>query len=177
MVETTSARTSDFEIVGAGWRHHEPKEQTPTLRQRLKGKPILAAVILLVIVLGCIFAPYIANHDPAKYYYDATSLAPNGEYYFGTDSLGRDLFSIMFYGGRSSLTIGVLGAAVVALLGITYGTLSGTASDRVDGLLMRIMELFGAIPGILLILIITAVFPAGNVISMSLVVGITGFVP
>ena len=81
----------------------------------------------------------------------------------------------MFYGGRSSLTIGVLGAAVVALLGITYGTLSGTASDRVDGLLMRIMELFGAIPGILLILIITAVFPAGNVISMSLVVGITGW--
>ena len=129
MVEKTSARTSEFEIVGAGWRHHEPKEQTPTLRQRLKGKPILAAVILLVIVLGCIFAPYIANHDPAKYYYDATSLAPNGEYYFGTDSLGRDLFSIMFYGGRSSLTIGVLGAAVVALLGITYGTLSGTASD------------------------------------------------
>ena len=151
MVETTLERTSDFEIVGAGFRHHEPKEQTPTLRQRLKGKPILAAVILLVIVLGCIFAPYIANHDPAKYYYDATSLAPNGEYYFGTDSLGRDLFSIMFYGGRSSLTIGVLGAAVVALLGITYGTLSGTASDRVDGLLMRIMELFGAIPGILLI--------------------------
>ena len=112
MVETTLERTSDFEIVGAGWPHHEPKEQTPTLRQRLKGKPILAAVILLVIVLGCIFAPYIANHDPAKYYYDATSLAPNGEYYFGTDSLGRDLFSIMFYGGRSSLTIGVLGAAV-----------------------------------------------------------------
>ena len=175
MVETTSARTSDFEIVGAGFRHHEPKEQSPTLRQRLKGKPILAAVILLVIVLGCIFAPYIANHDPAKYYYDATSLAPNGEYYFGTDSLGRDLFSIMFYGGRSSLTIGVLGAAVVALLGITYGTLSGTASDRVDSLLMRIMELFGAIPGILLILIITAVFPAGNVISMSLVVGVTGW--
>ena len=47
MVETTLERTSDFEIVGAGWRHHEPKEQTPTLRQRLKGKPILAAVILL----------------------------------------------------------------------------------------------------------------------------------
>ena len=175
MVEETSVRTEGFEIVGAGWRHHEPQEREPTFREKLKGKPIAAAVILLLIVLGCIFAPYIANHDPTKYYYDATSLPPNSEYYFGTDSLGRDLFSIMFYGGRASLTIGILGAAVVAVLGITYGTISGTASDRVDGILMRIMELFGSIPSILLILIITAVFPAGNVITMSLVVGVTGW--
>lgn len=144
-------------------------------RQRLQGKPLLSGGLLLFIVLGCIFAPLIANHDPGGYYLQSLNQSPNSEFYFGTDSLGRDLFSIMFYGGRTSLAIGLLGAAIIAVIGTIYGTISGTASDRVDSLLMRLAEMGGSIPNILLVLILTAVIPAKNVFAMSLVIGITGW--
>lgn len=175
MVENNKNGNPEFEIVGAGYRHHEPQAKRPDLRARLKGKPIAAIVVLTVVILGCIFAPFITNHDPSRYYYEALSKAPDSEFFFGTDSMGRDLYSIMFYGGRSSLIIGVLGAVIIAVIGVSYGTISGTAGDRTDAVLMRITEMCGAIPSMLMILIITAIFPAENVISMSVVVGITGW--
>lgn len=168
-------KDSLFEIVGAGYQHHVPQTKKPTLKEMLKGKPILPIVILAIVVLGCVFAPFITNHDPSRYYYEALSKAPNSEFFFGTDSMGRDLYSIMFYGGRSSLIIGVFGAAIIALIGITYGTISGTAGEKTDAVLMRITEMCGAIPSMLMILIITAIFPAKNVFTMSIVVGITGW--
>ena len=168
-------KDSLFEIVGAGYQHHIPQTKNLTLKEKIKGKPILSIVILSIVVLGCIFAPFITNHDPSRYYYEALSKAPNSEFLFGTDSMGRDLYSIMFYGGRSSLIIGVFGAAIIALIGITYGTISGTAGEKTDAVLMRITEMCGAIPSMLMILIITAIFPAKNVFTMSIVVGITGW--
>lgn len=168
-------KDSLFEIVGAGYQHHVPQTKKLTLKEKLKGKPILPIVILAIVVLGCVFAPFITNHDPSRYYYEALSKAPNSEFFFGTDSMGRDLYSIMFYGGRSSLIIGVFGAAIIALIGITYGTISGTAGEKTDAVLMRITEMCGAIPSMLMILIITAIFPAKNVFTMSIVVGITGW--
>lgn len=175
MVEKTSAPDSRFTIVGAGYRVHEPQEKAPSFHQKLKGKPIISVAILVIIILGCIFAPVIANHDPAAYYLDDLNVAPNSEYYFGTDSLGRDLFSIMFFGGRASITIGLLGAAIIAVIGTVYGCISGTVSDRADSVLMRAVELCGSIPTLLIILIITAIFPAKNVVTMSVVIGITGW--
>lgn len=175
MVEKTSAPDSRFTIVGAGYRVHEPQEKAPSFHQKLKGKPIISVAILVIIILGCIFAPVIANHDPAAYYLDDLNVAPNSEYYFGTDSLGRDLFSIMFFGGRASITIGLLGAAIIAVIGTVYGCISGTVSDRADSVLMRVVELCGSIPTLLIILIITAIFPAKNVVTMSVVIGITGW--
>lgn len=175
MVEKTAGLDSRFTIVGAGYRIHEPQERKPSFRQKLKGKPVVSIAVLTIIILGCVFAPIIANHDPSAYYLDSLNIAPNSEYYFGTDSLGRDLFSIMFFGGRSSITIGILGAAIIAVIGTVYGCISGTVSDKADSVLMRIVELCGSIPTLLIILIITAIFPAKNALTMSVVIGITGW--
>ncbi|SFB26238.1 peptide/nickel transport system permease protein [Acetitomaculum ruminis DSM 5522] len=164
-----------FKIVGIKEIKKEEKTRKEGIRQRLEGKPVISAIVLTFIVLACIFAPVIANHDPSEYYLDALNTPPGREYIFGTDSLGRDLFSIMFYGGRTSLMIGVLGAAIVTVIGTIYGCISGTSGDKVDSLMMRAMELCGSIPSILLILILTAIFPAKNVFSMSIIVGITSW--
>ena len=141
----------------------------------VKRKPVLAMSVLLVIVAGCLGAPMIANHDPAGFYLEALNQPPNREFYFGTDSLGRDLFSVMFYGGRISLGIGILAAVIMAILGVIYGCVSGTANDKIDSVMMRIMEFCGSIPSILMMLILTAVVPAANMISMSVMIGITGW--
>lgn len=174
MVEHNT-EVNGFELVGAGFRHHEASIRKLSWRNRLRGKPYLAAAVLLIMVMGCIFAPFIANHDPSAYYLTALDQPPSHEYYFGTDTLGRDLFSILFYGGRASLMIGVLGAAIIAVIGIVYGTISGVSSDHVDSLMMRLAEMGGSIPSILIVLILTAVFPAKNVVTMSIVIGVTGW--
>ena len=143
--------------------------------QKDKGKPIVSIIILGIIIICCIFAPFITNHDPSQYYLDALNRAPDTEYLFGTDSLGRDLFSIMFFGGRTSIMIGVLGAAIITVIGVIYGCISGISGDKVDSVMMRFVELCGSIPSILMTLILTAIFPAKDVFSMSVIVAITGW--
>lgn len=174
-----SAATEDdlFKTVGAGYRICNTPQKKPSFIQKIKGWPVLSVIICSLIVLGCIFAPLIANHDPAAFYLDALNEAPNREYYFGTDSLGRDLFSILLYGGRASLSIGLLAAAITAVIGIIYGSISGIANSRADSAMMRIAEMCGSIPTILIILILTAVFPADNILGMSVVIGISGWFP
>ena len=169
------AKDESFVLVGAGQQVLVAERQRPSFLQRLKRGPWLSGGLLLLIILGCIFAPLIANHDPSAYYLQALNRSPDGEFYFGTDSLGRDLFSIMFYGGRTSIAIGLMGAALIAFIGISYGTLSGIASDMVDSLLMRLTEMGGSIPQLLLVLILTAVIPAKNIFTMSFIIGITGW--
>lgn len=71
--------------------------------------------------------------------------------------------------------IGVLGAAIIAVIGIIYGTISGVSNDHVDSAMMRLAEMGGSIPSILVVLILTAVFPAKNVVTMSIVIGVTGW--
>lgn len=175
MVETGRKPEDSFRMVGAGYKVQKPEKKKTAKVQKLKGKPILSVLVFVAIVSGCLFAPLIANHDPAKFYLDTLNQAPNGEFYFGTDSLGRDLFSIMFYGGRASILIGILGAAIIAVIGTIYGCISGTAYDGVDSLMMRFTEMCGSIPTLLMVLILTAVYPADNVIAMAIVIGITGW--
>lgn len=175
MVKQTENNVDLFSVVGADYRVYEPPTRKRTFRERLKGKPIFSAALLLAIVLVCVFAPIFANHDPSGFYLDALNTAPNSEFYFGTDSLGRDLYSIMFYGGRTSLSIGILGAAIIAVIGTVYGCISGTLPDRADSVLMRIAEACGSIPTILLVLILSALFTGKNVITLSFVIGVTGW--
>lgn len=166
---------SDFEIVGAGYKIHVPQAKKQTLRQRLAGKPILSLIILLVIIIGCICAPLLQTHDANGFYLRNVNQAPDAEFYFGTDTLGRDLYSMMWYGGRTSIVIGIFGAAVIAVIGIIYGCTSGTSSDRVDSVMMRITEMCGSIPNLLFVLILSAVLKASNVISLAIVIGVTGW--
>ena len=71
--------------------------------------------------------------------------------------------------------IGVLGAAIIAVIGIIYGTISGVSNDHVDSAMMRLAEMGGSIPSILVVLILTPVFPAKNIVTMSIVIGVTGW--
>ena len=83
-----------FTLVGAGYKKHMPQPVRPTVWKKLRKLPLVSIAALLLIVLACAFAPMLANHDPKGFYYDALNKAPNADYYFGTDTLGRDLYSM-----------------------------------------------------------------------------------
>lgn len=165
--------SSDFLLVGP--RHEEPagKETKGTWKRKVRSWPLKSIIIFLFIFLGCVFAPYIANHDPTAFYLDHLNQPPDGEFYFGTDSLGRDIFSVLWYGGRLSLMIGFLSAAVSSGVGIIYGCLSGTAPKWADTVLMRTAELLSSIPYLLLQLLLLGCIGDANVVSLSFVIGIT----
>ena len=165
--------SSDFLLVGP--RHEEPagKETKGTWKRKVRSWPLKSIIIFLFIFLGCVFAPYIANHDPTAFYLDHLNQPPDSEFYFGTDSLGRDIFSVLWYGGRLSLMIGFLSAAVSSGVGIIYGCLSGTAPKWADTVLMRTAELLSSIPYLLLQLLLLGCIGDANVVSLSFVIGIT----
>ena len=165
--------SSDVLLVGPRHEGPEGKETKGTWKRKVRSWPLKSIIIFLFIFLGCVFAPYIANHDPTAFYLDHLNQPPDSEFYFGTDSLGRDIFSVLWYGGRLSLMIGFLSAAVSSGVGIIYGCLSGTAPKWADTVLMRTAELLSSIPYLLLQLLLLGCIGDANVVSLSFVIGIT----
>jgi len=123
------------------------------LRRRKLG---MAGVIVLVLVaVAALSAPALAPYPPKKLAVEARLTPPGPTHLFGTDHLGRDVFSRILYGGRTSLWVGGVVALVSALFGLVTGLLSGYF-PRLDGVLMRIMDGMMAFPAILLALAIVA---------------------
>ena len=125
----------------------------------------LALVFLVAITLAAVFAPVIAPHDPLESFIPATP--PGGENLFGTDRLGRDIFSRLLYGAQSSLMIGLGAVSLAVLAGALLGSLAATSSKGVNEGIMRLMDILMAFPGIALAAVLLAVF--GNTVPTIIV--------
>ena len=117
---------------------------------------ILGALLLIAVAAIALAAPWIATHDPQDIDPLTRMQPPSSEHWFGTDALGRDVFSRAVWGGRVSLVVGISVAVVSTLLGVVLGLAAGFVR-RVDGFVMRIMDGLMAIPGILLAIALMAV--------------------
>lgn len=123
---------------------------------------MLGLVVLAILILAAIFAPFLATHDPFAQDLGQRLLAPGDDgHFFGTDSLGRDIYSRLLYGARISLYIVLLVVMVAPLLGLIVGTVSGYAGGWIDVLLMRITDIFLAFPRLILALAFVAALGAG----------------
>lgn len=167
---------SDFEIIGENYIDRPIyTDKKRGLKEVLHGKPIISIIILTLIILGCIFLGNIDTSTTSLYYLDHLNEAPNSQFYFGTDSLGRDIYAMIWCGGRVSITIGLLSMVIITVIGVTYGCISGTAPKKIDIILMRICELGNSIPTLLIILILVSLMGTQNVIKISIVIGVTGW--
>jgi ABC-type dipeptide/oligopeptide/nickel transport system permease subunit len=126
------------------------------LRRLVANKAALAglACITLVIVLA-LLATLVAPHPPAHQDLGATYARPGGEYWLGTDRLGRDLLSRTLYGARVSMSVAIVSVVLVVLVGVPVGLLSGYFGGTLDLLLMRLVDAMYAFPDLLLIIIVT----------------------
>ena len=161
----------DFTLVGARPSAPQPAKKQPWYR----GLPLGAMLVLAVIILGCLSCGLFLPRDPTYMDLANCNVAPCREFLFGTDAMGRDIFSMIWYGGRASLTIGFLGAAISTAIAALLGTLSGCAGPRLDALLMRGMEIFLSVPHLLLIVLLQAILGTASVWTLSLVIGVTGW--
>ncbi|EYE89403.1 peptide ABC transporter permease [Fervidicella metallireducens AeB] len=166
----------DFEIVGENFitENIEVKKEK-SFKETFKEIPYISVLVLLVIVLGCAFPEIITKQEPAHMDLANINTAPNSMFIFGTDSLGRDIFIMIWYGGRVSLIIGVMATAISTTIAVIYGSISGIASEFIDDVMMRFTEIVLSIPSILIIIFIQAMIGKPNPISISIVIGITGW--
>jgi len=130
----------------------------------------LGGVLLALLVIMAVFAPWIAHTDPLKIAPVNRLRPPSERWWFGTDQFGRDLFSRTVYGARVSLIVGLSVAALSSLLGLALGLACGYFR-RVDGIVMRIMDGLMAIPSILLaIALITLTRPGLGIVIVAIVI-------
>jgi len=119
------------------------------MRVARSGPVLLGGLLLLVVIVTAIGAEHVATFDPMQIKPRLRLRAPDGTYWFGTDALGRDVFSRVLYGGKVSLLVGALAAAVGAVVGTVIGLVAG-AFRTLDSVVMRIMDGVMAIPSVLL---------------------------
>ncbi len=135
-------------------------ESTRTWRlawRTLRNPLSLAGLIIIgLLIVIAIVAPTIAPYDPLKTNTPLRLEAPSGEHTFGTDQLGRDVFSRVLYGARISLRIAILTALIALTIGAPLGIISGYFRGRVDDLLMRVTDMFMAFPRLILAMAIAA---------------------
>lgn len=111
----------------------------------------LFGLVVLTLLIGmAVFAPLIATHDPYLQNLRATLQPPSGAHFFGTDELGRDIFSRLVHGARITLMIVFLVTIVVGPVGLLFGTVAGYIGGKVDMVLMRITDIFLSFPSLIL---------------------------
>ncbi|TXL66558.1 ABC transporter permease [Cerasibacillus terrae] len=175
------------------------------LRVRKNKGAIISAVILLFIFIMAIIGPYLSQYDPYAQDVTKANLPPkipvienlgifdgtqdiNGEksdiyknknvqeyYWFGTDSLGRDLFSRVWLGTRVSLYIALLAALIDMIIGVAYGLVSGFKGGRVDNVMQRILEIISGIPNLIVVILMLLILKPG-IMSITIAMVITGWI-
>lgn len=159
-VETQKKRSMALEI----WR-----------RLRKNKMAMLGLVILVMLALTAIFADVIADYDTKVIAQDIKNRlqGPSMEHWCGTDEFGRDIFARLVHGSRVSLVVGLISVSISLLMGGALGAIAGYYGGRVDNVLMRIMDIFLAVPSILLAMTIVAALGT-SLINVMLAIGVSG---
>ena len=146
-------------------RRKKPRKSTPGYEawKRFKRNPtaLIGLVVVILLLLVAIFAPLIAPYDYQVQDFLSMSQKPSAAHLFGTDQLGRDIFSRCIYGARYSLVIALFCTIAAFFSGGLLGIIAGYFGGRVDTIIMRIMDIFQAIPMIMMAMCIVAVLGNG----------------
>ena len=115
-------------------------------------------VILCVLIILAILAPWIAPHSYSYQNLDLGAQPPSSNFFLGTDTLGRDLFSRILYGARVSLMVGFVATGVALVIGVSWGIIAGYFGGRVDSIMMRIVDVLYGLPFIIFIILLMVIF-------------------
>ncbi len=126
---------------------------------------------LLTLTVLCFLAPVLAPYAYEAQNLDLGASPPSAEHWFGTDQLGRDLFTRVLYGGRVSFGVGFAATFVALFIGVTWGAVAGFTGGRVDSLMMRTVDVLYALPFALFVIILMVVF-GRNLLLLFMAIGL-----
>lgn len=144
--------------------------------RRIRGSYLVysGAFIVVLFALTALFAPFIATHDPTAINFNEVFLPPSSAHYFGTDELGRDVFSRIIYGSRISLFVGFVAVGISLAVGVMLGLLAGYLGGITDIIIMRFVDIMLCFPSFFLILAVIA-FLNPSVFNVMAIIGLTGW--
>jgi oligopeptide transport system permease protein len=154
-----------------------PPQGQSTLAQQFRrfraNRLAMASVfVLALIAIACFFGPYAFpfTGEDADFDFISAPAELKWPHLFGTDDFGRDLLVRVLEGGQVSLTIGFLGALVAGVIGVLYGAIAGYAGGRIDGLMMRLVEILYGFPYVILVILLSLLFGGGNLALLAAIV-------
>ncbi|HXK20813.1 MAG TPA: ABC transporter permease, partial [Polyangiaceae bacterium] len=136
---------------------------------------VAGALTLLLITLGCVLLPALLKLDPDHTQPALRTLPPSSRFWFGTDTVGRDLFARVLVGGRTSLLVGLASTAVSVLVGVGYGAVAGFYGGKVDEAMMRLVDFMYGLPYMFLVILIMLLFSEkarGDMLPVFLALGL-----
>lgn len=166
MTDTTTPIASAAEAMPKGvslW-------QDAWVRLRKNKLAMFGLGFLLFIILVCLLAPWIMPYGYEEQDLRLGASGPTAAHWLGTDTFGRDLLTRIVYGGRVSLMVGFIATIVALLVGVTYGAIAGYVGGRVDALMMRLVDIFYALPFMIFIILLMVVF-GRNLFLLFLAIG------
>ena len=167
MTATTTARPATIAVV-----EHTISNRRRFWRAFRRNRIALLGLILVIAMCLCaIFADVLAPYDPIEPHYAERLQPPSAAFALGTDELGRDLLSRLLFGARISLVIGFVAQSVAITTGIIIGMIAGWYGGIVDDVLMRVADVFFAIPGLMFLIVWVTIFDP-NPISIFLALGL-----
>ncbi|WP_338472164.1 ABC transporter permease [Niallia sp. XMNu-256] len=171
-----------FKVVGIRQKDTE-KISKPSLsfwkdvfmRFRKNKLAMVGVVVLFLLVFMAIFGPYMTGYDYATNDLANKNQPPSSQHWFGTDDLGRDVFTRTWEGARISISIGLAAALIDLTIGVFWGGIAGYKGGRIDEYMMRIADVLAGIPYLLLVILLMVVL-GSSVGTMILAMSITGWV-
>ncbi len=166
MTDSSAAITTTAEAMPRGvslW-------QDAWVRLRKNKLAMLGLFVLAFVIIVCALAPWIMPYGYEEQNLRLGAVAPNATHWLGTDTFGRDMLTRIVYGGRVSLTVGFIATAVALLVGVTYGAVAGYFGGRVDAVMMRLVDIFYALPFMIFIILLMVVF-GRNLFLLFLAIG------
>lgn len=137
---------------------------------------MLSLLIIIFLILLSFFGPFFVTYSPDEINVDSILMPPSLQHLFGTDALGRDVFTRVLYGGRISLLVGFVAEGIAIFIGVILGSISGYYGGKIDNVIMRFADIMLCFPTFFLILsIITFLEP--NIWNIMIVIGLTGWMP
>ncbi len=150
-------------------------------RRLLRNRMAVAGLLFIGFLVFCfITADFLPPYSYREADYENTRIGPRWpDHIFGTDKLGRDVFSRVWWGTRVSLTVAVVGSLTALVIGVTYGAISGYLGGRIDNLMMRFVDVMYGFPTLLFIILIMVVLPSETaiqgMINIFIAIGVVGW--
>jgi peptide/nickel transport system permease protein len=126
----------------------------------------ISSIVIAAMAVACALASWVAPYDPLEQDLLAVNQGPSSAHWLGTDPIGRDVLSRLLHGGQVTLTGALTAMAVFATIGVTIGVIAGSSGGRVDGAVMKLNDLVQAMPGLIVLLVVLAIFGSSETAAM-----------
>ncbi|MBF5059107.1 ABC transporter permease [Candidatus Neptunochlamydia vexilliferae] len=145
------------------------------IRLRANRAAIFGLVVLTTLLLAAIIVPFFTSHTYYETHLQLKNKAPCSKFWFGTDELGRDLFTRIWWGARISLFMGISAAVIDMAIGVFYGAFAGMAGGKTEEFMMRVTDILYSLPHLLIVILLMVIMKPG-VLTIIIALTITGWI-